>query len=140
MGFKNGLFGLFFTKAQCKGKNPNFVNGLFLNCNLKCIFASILIENMDKNTQEFYERLRLELNSSTEEWPLQYLFKFIVPTEDKKVKAVENAFDGIGAVIHTKHSKTGKYTSISIEVPMQTAQEIIDKYLELSTIEGIISL
>jgi hypothetical protein len=95
---------------------------------------------MDKNTQEFYERLRLELNSSTEEWPLQYLFKFIVPTEDKKIEAVENAFNSIGAVIHTKHSKTGKYTSISIEVPMQNAQEIIDKYLELSTIEGIISL
>ena len=129
-----------FVKEGGKYKIPNFINGLFLNCNLKRIFATILIGNMDKKTQEFYERLRLELNTSTDEWPLKYLFKFIVPSENQKVEAVENAFNGIGAVIHTKHSKTGKYTSISIEVPMQNAQEIIDQYLKVSTIEGIISL
>jgi putative lipoic acid-binding regulatory protein len=46
----------------------------------------------------------------------------------------------MGAVIDTKQSKTGKYTSISIQVQMQDAQNIIDKYLEVSTVEGIISL
>jgi putative lipoic acid-binding regulatory protein len=46
----------------------------------------------------------------------------------------------MGAVIVTKHSKTGKYTSVSIDVQMTNAQKIIDKYLELSTVEGIISL
>jgi putative lipoic acid-binding regulatory protein len=129
-----------FVKEGGKYKIPNFINGLFLNCNLKRIFATILIGNMDKKTQEFYERLRLELNTSTDEWPLQYLFKFIVPSEDEKIEAVENAFNDLGAVINTKRSKTGKYTSISIDVPMQNAQEIIDQYLKVSTIEGIISL
>jgi putative lipoic acid-binding regulatory protein len=94
---------------------------------------------MDKETQEFYERLRLELNSSME-WPSEYLFKFIVPTSPEKIERVENAFDQMGAVIDTKHSKTGKYTSVSINVQMQNAQQIIDKYLELATVEGIISL
>jgi hypothetical protein len=129
-----------FVKEGGKYKIPNFINGLFLNCNLKRIFATILIGNMDKKTQEFYERLRLELNTSTDEWPLQYLFKFIVPSEDEKIEAVENAFNDLGAVINTKRSKTGKYTSISIDVPMQNAQEIIDQYLKVSTVEGIISL
>lgn len=129
-----------FVKEGGKYKIPNFINGLFLNCNLKRIFATILIGNMDKKTQEFYERLRLELNTSTDEWPLQYLFKFIVPSEDEKIEAVENAFNDLGAVINTKCSKTGKYTSISIDVPMQNAQEIIDQYLKVSTVEGIISL
>lgn len=129
-----------FVKEGGKYKIPNFINGLFLNCNLKRIFATILIGNMDKKTQEFYERLRLELNTSTDEWPLQYLFKFIVPSEDEKIEAVENAFNDLGAVINTKRSKTGKYTSISIDVTMQNAQEIIDQYLKVSTIEGIISL
>jgi hypothetical protein len=46
----------------------------------------------------------------------------------------------MGAVIDTKHSKTGKYTSVSINVQMQNAQQIIDKYLDLATVEGIISL
>jgi hypothetical protein len=94
---------------------------------------------MDKDTKEFYERLRTELNNSNT-WPAEYLFKFIVPTDQEKIEKVENAFDSIGAVIETKHSKTGKYTSISIDVQMPNAQEIIDKYLELSTIKGIISL
>ena len=94
---------------------------------------------MDKETQEFYERLRLELNSSME-WPSEYLFKFIVPTSPEKIDKVENSFNQMGAIIVTKHSKTGKYTSISINVQMNNAQEIIDKYLELATIEGIISL
>jgi putative lipoic acid-binding regulatory protein len=39
-----------------------------------------------------------------------------------------------------KKSKTGKFTSISIDVTMKNSQEIVDKYLEVSTIEGIISL
>ena len=94
---------------------------------------------MDKDTKAFYDRLRLELNSGNE-WPAEYLFKFIVPSEKEKIEKVENAFDSMGAVIDTKKSKTGKYTSISIDVQMQSAQAIIDKYLELSTVEGIISL
>ncbi len=94
---------------------------------------------MDKNTKEFYERLRTELNNSNT-WPAEYLFKFIVPTNPEKIETVENAFNNMGAVIVTKHSKTGKYTSISIDVQMTNAQKIIDKYLELSSVEGIISL
>ena len=94
---------------------------------------------MDKNTKEFYERLRTELNNSNT-WPAEYLFKFIVPTDQEKIEKVENAFNSMGAVIETKNSKTGKYTSISIDVQMPNAQKIIDKYLELSTVKGIISL
>ena len=94
---------------------------------------------MDKDTKEFYERLRIELNNSNT-WPAKYLFKFIVPTDQEKIEKVENAFNSMGAVIETKNSKTGKYTSISIDVQMPNAQKIIDKYLELSTVKGIISL
>jgi putative lipoic acid-binding regulatory protein len=94
---------------------------------------------MDKDTKEFYERLKIELNNSNT-WPAEYLFKFIVPTDQEKIEKVENAFNSMGAVIETKHSKTGKYTSISIDVQMPNAQKIIDKYLELSTVKGIISL
>lgn len=94
---------------------------------------------MDKNSEDFYERLRIELDN-TNVWPAEYLFKFIVPTQNENIEKVEKAFDGIGAIIVTKKSKTAKYTSISIDVQMQSAQHIIDKYLEVSTIEGIISL
>jgi len=94
---------------------------------------------MDKNTQEFYDRLKVELETSST-WPSIYLFKFIVPSLQSNIDRVEIAFDCMGAVIKTTKSKTGKFTSISIDVQMKNPQEIIDKYLEVSTIEGIISL
>lgn len=94
---------------------------------------------MDKKVEEFYERLKVELDNSNT-WPAEYLFKFIVPTIDDNVARVENAFNCLGAVIKTTKSKTGKFTSISVDVTMKSAQEIIDKYQEVGTIEGIVSL
>ena len=94
---------------------------------------------MDKKTEEFFDRLRTELEKINS-WPAIYLFKFIVPTDVEKIKQVDAAFDGMGAVIKTTQSKTGKFTSVSIDVQMQSPQAVIDKYIEVSTIEGIISL
>ncbi|OYU81982.1 MAG: hypothetical protein CFE23_01380 [Flavobacterium sp. BFFFF1] len=94
---------------------------------------------MDKKTEEFYVRLKEEL-STTSSWPSEYLFKFIVPTEKEKILEVENAFNNLGAVITTHQSKTGKYTSVSIHVTMATPDAVIEKYIAVSNIEGIISL
>lgn len=94
---------------------------------------------MDKKTEEFYIRLKDEL-ANTSLWPAPYLYKFIVPSENHKIAQVEAAFNNMGAVIHTKQSKTGKYTSISINVDMKDPDAVIAKYQELATIEGIISL
>ncbi|MBP6587370.1 MAG: DUF493 family protein [Flavobacterium sp.] len=94
---------------------------------------------MDKNTQEFYDRLKVDLDLNTT-WPATYLYKFIVPSLKDNVLRVEEAFNCMGAVIKTTKSKTGKFTSISVDVTMKDSQEVIDKYIEVSTIEGIISL
>jgi putative lipoic acid-binding regulatory protein len=42
----------------------------------------------------------------------------------------------MGAVIKTTKSKTGKFTSVSVDVQVKDSQEIIDKYLEVSTLKG----
>jgi hypothetical protein len=96
-------------------------------------------KDKEKETAEFYERLKVELDMSNT-WPAEYLFKFIVPTVDENVKTVEEAFDCMGAVIKTTRSKTGKFTSVSVDVTMKDSQEIIDKYQELASIKGIVSL
>ena len=93
----------------------------------------------EKETREFYERLKKELDLSST-WPSIYLYKFIVPSEKENILRVEEAFDCMGAVIKTTKSKTGKFTSVSVDVMMKNSQEVIDKYIELSTIKGIISL
>ncbi len=94
---------------------------------------------MDEKTRVFYERLREELQT-TSNWPTLYLYKFIVPTEQDKIAAVENAFNNLGAVIRTTQSKNGKFTSVSIQVEMQSPDQVIEKYQAVATIEGIISL
>nr|WP_294929978.1 DUF493 family protein [uncultured Flavobacterium sp.] len=93
----------------------------------------------EKNTAEFYERLKVELDNSNT-WPAEYLYKFIVPSVADNVEQVQKAFDSMGAVIKTTKSKTGKFTSVSIDVTMNSADEVISKYKEVSTIEGIVSL
>jgi len=94
---------------------------------------------MDQKTEEFYARLREEL-ATTSAWPSEYLYKFIVPSDLKKIVEIESAFNNMGAVIKTTQSKTGKYTSVSVDVQMQNPDAVIAKYIEVSGIEGIISL
>lgn len=94
---------------------------------------------MDKKTEEFYIRLKEELDNSNT-WPAEYLYKFIVPSDKDKIAKVEAAFNQMGAVIKTTQSKNGNFTSVSVNVTMESSQQVIDKYLEVSTIEGIISL
>ena len=95
---------------------------------------------MDKKTEEFYTRLKTELENTTEKWPAEYLYKFIVPAGEEKIALIEKAFNDMGAVITTNKSKNGNYSSVSINVVMPSADAIIEKYKEVSTIEGIISL
>jgi putative lipoic acid-binding regulatory protein len=94
---------------------------------------------MDKKTEDFYIRLKEELTNATL-WPSEYLFKFILPSDIHNIAKIEAAFNDMGAVITTQQSKTGKFTSVSISVTMKSAQSVIDKYIAVSDIEGIISL
>lgn len=93
----------------------------------------------DKNTEEFYKRLKKQLEEDTT-WPSPYLFKFIVPAELEKIAEIRSIFDGLDADINTRDSTKGNYTSISIRVTMDSPDQVIKKYIEVSTVEGVISL
>jgi putative lipoic acid-binding regulatory protein len=87
----------------------------------------------------FYDKLRTDLNQDTT-FPSKYLFKFIVPSSEGAIQQIEDLFDFGGAVINKNVSKTGKFTSVSIQVIMDSADAVIEKYLAAEKIEGIISL
>ncbi|APG59678.1 DUF493 family protein [Christiangramia salexigens] len=92
------------------------------------------------NKEEFYAKLKKQLQD-TAMWPSEYLYKFIVPTKGGKIKEVEDIFDNTGAVIKTKQSKKGKYTSVSINVRMKNPDAVIEKYKEVADkVDGVISL
>jgi len=92
------------------------------------------------NPEEFYANLKKQLQD-TALWPAEYLYKFIVPTKGDKVEQVEDIFDNMGAVINTKQSKKGTYTSVSINVRMKNPDQVIEKYKEVAgKVDGVISL
>jgi len=92
-----------------------------------------------KKTTAFYARLKEQLEQDTN-WPAPYLFKFIVPKDQEKIDAIEAAFAALPAEIKTRDSSKGTYTSVSIAVKMVSPDAVINKYKEVSNIEGVISL
>ena len=95
---------------------------------------------MEKDsTDEFYERLREQLLENTV-WPSDYLYKFIVPTDEDRIAQIHEIFNNTGAVIESKQSKKGTYTSLSITVNLKDPDEVITKYKEVAIVEGVISL
>lgn len=94
----------------------------------------------DKKTEEFYKKLRSQLYETTS-WPSEYLYKFIVPTDQTKISQIEDLFNNLGAVITTKESGKGTYTSVSVNVDMKDPDAVITKYKEVAEkVEGVISL
>lgn len=94
----------------------------------------------EQNPEEFYKKLKEQLYD-TALWPSEYLYKFIVISDDNKITQIESLFDNMGAVITTTESKNGKYTSVSINVRMKNPEAVIEKYQEVAEkVEGVISL
>jgi putative lipoic acid-binding regulatory protein len=94
---------------------------------------------MKTETQEFYDRMKILLDD-TNTFPTKYLFKFIVPNDVNNLVNVMDCFNGTDAVFAQKESKSGKFSSVSINVTMPSSESIIDVYQKVSTINGIISL
>ena len=95
---------------------------------------------MDSKAENFYTKLKQRLKE-TSEWPSKYIFKFIFPTDKAKIDKISEIFDHTGAVIKTKTSSKGNYTSVSIILKMESPESIIEKYKIVGyQIEGVISL
>ncbi len=90
-------------------------------------------------SEEFYKKLKSQL-LETSKWPADYLYKFIVPTEATKIKEIEEIFNNTGAVVETRQSKKGTYTSISITVNLKNPDAVIEKYKAVGLVDGVIAL
>lgn len=95
--------------------------------------------NPDQQTKDFYKRLTQQLTDDST-WPSTYLYKFILPSDIEKVAEIRSIFKGIGAEIIIKDSSKGTYSSVSIKVLMESPQAVVEKYIEVSSVEGVISL
>jgi putative lipoic acid-binding regulatory protein len=89
------------------------------------------------NREEQFEQLRLTLNKEAN-WPTIYMFKFIIPADNRRIALVESKFSD-EAIITQKESTNGKYISITVKEVMLSADSIIDKYKEMDGIEGLMA-
>ena len=74
------------------------------------------------------ERLKL-LREKLEEhhdWPSVYMFKFVIPTDQEKLKQIHNIF-GESAEYRERLSKNGNYTSVTIREMMLGVDSIFDR-------------
>ncbi|MBD78314.1 MAG: hypothetical protein CL840_05310 [Crocinitomicaceae bacterium] len=93
---------------------------------------------MSGKKEEYFEGLRKKL---TEEggFPKVYLYKFIVPSDNKSLALVESLF-GDEAQVSIRTSKTGKYISVSAKEVMLSVDNIIKRYEDALNIEGCVAL
>lgn len=68
------------------------------------------------------------------------MFKFIVPSDNKKIAMVEALFNSKTAQIRSKQSAKGTYTSITVREVMTNVDSVMDRYREAAKIEGLIAL
>jgi hypothetical protein len=81
-------------------------------------------------------REQLAVNVS---WPSVYMFKFIAPADNRIFALLHDLFPA-QADFTSRHSKGGKYVSITVQEVMLSADEVIERYRKASAIEGVIVL
>lgn len=84
-----------------------------------------------------FDKLKAQLE--LQEWPMVYLFKFIMPNDSVVIANITALFDD-GADLKYSNSKTGKYVSLSVKELMLDVDSVIEKYNKASKFKGVISL
>ncbi len=94
---------------------------------------------MADSSKKDYQKLKNDLEKY-QKWPSEYIYKFIIVNETKKKEELLSKFDLNLCKLTLKESSNKKYLSITLVKFMKNPDEVISKYLEISKIDGIISL
>jgi len=85
----------------------------------------------DKSILDFRQKLDQQYN-----WPALYMFKFIVPRgKEQGIKKLFPKND-----ILEKLSTKGNYSSLTIQMMLNSSEEVIRIYTEANQVEGVIAL
>ena len=94
---------------------------------------------MADSSKKDYQKLKNDLEKY-QNWQSEYIYKFIIVNETKKKQELLSKFDLNLCKLTLKESSNKSYLSITIVKFMKNPDEVIAKYLEISKIDGIISL
>lgn len=85
------------------------------------------------------QKKRLKDLLDKENYPLLYLFKFIIKKDEKKMIEIKRCFDET-AEFEINPSKQGNYISVSIKQMMLDSDDILLRYERVSKIKNVIVL
>lgn len=94
-----------------------------------------VIRGSQKSGDEWWEEFQ-ELLDEENDWPTQYTFKFIAPSQNlEELKSVFNDHP-----VRVRASSKGNYMSVTARIRVESSEEVIAVYEEAARIEGVISL
>lgn len=88
--------------------------------------------------EDFLKRLEEQLGHHGS-WPQVYMFKFIIPDNNRNYAILRSIFGDESKFI-VRHSSKGKYISVTVKEMMMDPAEVIERYRRASIIEEIIAL
>jgi uncharacterized protein len=98
-----------------------------------------IIGSNHKSPEEFYKSLKEKLEEH-HNFPEEYLFKFIVPSDSEKITEILKVFDGLQYTLANRESTKGKYTAVTIQCFVLDADHVIRIYKKVAIIENVMML
>lgn len=89
-------------------------------------------------SEEARTKLRERLDQ-VHEWPSVYMYKFICEPDAARLDRITALLPPEVEVMR-RYSAGGKYVSLTVREVMMSAKDVVSRYVEASTIEGVIVL
>ncbi len=99
----------------------------------------VLDNDRNQHTDDFYLKFKERLEQ-THTFPSIYIFKYIVPSEQSIIAKLHSIFSSANPSFSTRDSKNGKYTSMTIKVFVNDADDVVIYYRQAAVIDGIVML
>ncbi len=85
--------------------------------------------------EDWWQNFR-QLLDDQNDWPAEYLFKFIVPRDG--LEAMKKVFGEHPVTVRA--SKKGNYASVTARIEMGSSDEVVAIYTAAAEVEGVVSL
>ncbi len=89
-------------------------------------------------SEEAQVKLRQRLDQ-VHEWPSVYMFKFIFEPDKERLERITALFPPEVELLR-KYSTGGRYLSITVREVMMSAEDVVQRYVKASDIDGVIVL
>lgn len=93
----------------------------------------------NRNAEQFYADFLAKLQQE-QAFPSPYVYKFIVPGNGNQVAMIHAIFENAKASFATRDSKTGKYISLTVTLQADNAEQVVEYYKEVGSLQGVVML